>query len=70
MDNGELHIKIESPKYWPIEIGNTKAAMVCGNCFESVGDAKSPGAIGIAMFVPLSCPKCGARFSKIVGNIE
>lgn len=65
MNSGALHIGIN----W---FGDDKAGvtLVCGNCHQMIKGCTSENTFYIPVRVPRNCPKCGARFSKIVGRMQ
>ena len=65
MNNGELHIGID----W----GNrdtTGVSLLCGNCHHTIESYASENIFCVPVQIQRNCPKCGARFSRIVWRME
>lgn len=70
MSSGELHIRVDTHIGCGLQKQKNKATMICWNCYERIEEFESPGSLGVATFIPTVCPKCGARFSKILGRLK
>lgn len=65
MNRGELHIGID----WG-GTDKTGISLVCGNCHHVIDSDTSENMFCVPVRIQRNCPKCGARFSKIVGRME
>lgn len=65
MNNGELHIGID----WD-NGDKTGVSLLCGNCHQVIHSGISENMFCVPVRIQRNCPKCGTKFSRIVGRIE
>lgn len=65
MSNGELHIVID----WGRK-DKTGVNLICGNCHNVIESDAFENMFCIPVRIQRNCPKCGARFRRIVGRME
>lgn len=65
MNSEELHIGID----WG-SMDKTGITLICGNCHHTIERYASENIFCVPVRIHRNCPKCGARFSRIVGRVE
>lgn len=65
MNNGELHIRID----WN-NGDKSGVSLLCSNCHQVIDSGISENIFCVPVRIQRNCPKCVARFIKIVGRME
>lgn len=65
MSSGELHIAID----WG-GTDKTGVTLICGDCHNVIESGTSENMFCVPVRIQRNCPKCVARFIKIVGRME
>lgn len=65
MSSGELHIGID----WG-GMDKTEVELICSNCHNVIESGTSENMFCVPVRIQRNCPKCGARFSKILGRLK